>query len=455
MSALPGPSMPTPTPTAAEHAPPATGTAAYRWLIGQPGARAMMAAGLAARLPVAMIGIGAMLLVAARTGSYRLAGLTTAAIALAGAAAGPAIARRIDRSGPRAVLPVLAAAHLVAGTAFLIAALAGLPAPALLGCAVATGATLPQVGPVARQRWAAWLGGDPRLDTAYALESAIDELTFVTGPGAASALAGLSAYAGTATAVLLAAVGTLAFAALPALDSPVPASPVPAAVAGPSVVPAGSDGSVLRTSGIVPLLVAAAALGMFFGATDVALVAYGRAHGWGGAAGLLPSTLTAANLAAGLCYGAIRWRVSLVRRFAVAAGLFGLVAVTAPVAAAVGGIGAVVVAVVGTGLPLTPLIVSSTAIVGERVPAHRRTEGFGWTVIANSVGVSAGAPLAGVLVDHSGATSALVVLPIGGLAVASTALIAAWRLTPRRLRSRRAAARARSDGAVTGRVAVR
>jgi len=452
MSALPGPSTTTPTPTAAEHAPPATGTAAYRWLIGQPGARAMMAAGLAARLPIAMIGIGAMLLVAARTGSYRLAGLTTAAIALAGAAAGPAIARRIDRSGPRAVLPVLAVAHLVAGTTFLIAALAGLPAPALLGCAVATGATLPQVGPVARQRWAARLAGDPRLDTAYALESAIDELTFVTGPGAASALASLSAYAGTATAVLLAAVGTLAFAALPAL-----ASSVPAAAAGPSVAPARSQRSVLRTSGIVPLLVSAVALGMFFGATDVALVAYGRAHGWGGAAGLLPSTLTAANLAAGLCYGAIRWRAGLVRRFAVAAGLFGLAAVTAPMAAAVGGIGAVVVAVVVTGLPLTPLIVSSTAIVGERVPAHRRTEGFGWTVIANSVGVAAGAPLAGVLVDRSGATSALVMFPVCGLAVAATALIAAWRLTPRRLRSRRAAAGrpARSDGAVTGRVLVR
>jgi hypothetical protein len=413
--------------------PPQSGAAAYRWLINQPGTRPMMVAGLLARLPVAMIGVGGMLLVAASTGSYRLAGLTTAAIALAGAAAGPVIGRRIDRLGPRAVLPLLAAAHVVAGVGFLVAAVVAAPVPVLLGAAVATGATLPQVGPVARQRWAARLPVGPRLDAAYALESAIDEITFVTGPAAASALAGLTPSAGTAAAVVLAAVGTATFTALPGSARPVPVEPV-----GPDqpVVPVSRAGrrepSMGRIQGLVPLLASAVALGMFFGASDVALVAYGRAHGWGAAAGLLPSTLTASNLCAGICYGMVRWRSSLPRRFGVAGGLFALTASVAPLAASAGGIGAVVVAVVIAGLPLTPLIISSTAIVGELVPAHRRTEGFGWVVIANGVGVAAGAPLAGALVDHAGSAVALIVFPVCGCATGATALLAAYRLSARR-----------------------
>jgi MFS family permease len=425
--------------------PPETGAAAYRWLLQQPGTRPMMVAGLLARLPVAMIGVGGMLLVAATTGSYRLAGLTTAAIALAGAGSGPAIGRRIDRLGPRAMLPVLAAAHVVAGLGFLAAALVHAPAPLLLTAAVATGATLPQVGPVARQRWASLLADDPRLDAAYALESAIDELTFVTGPAAASALAGLTPPAGTGAAILLAAVGTAAFTALPApapvdrSQAVVPSAVKPATTASsgrqPSAVGSsciGRERSMARIPALVPLLASAAALGMFFGASDVALVAYGRGHGWGAAAGLLPSMLTASNLCAGICYGMVRWRSSLPRRFAVAAGLFAVTASVAPLAASVGGIDAVVVAVLVAGLPLTPLIISSTAMVGELVPAHRRTEGFGWVVIANGVGVAAGAPLAGALVDSSGATSALVVFPVCGCATAATALLAAYRLSSRR-----------------------
>jgi hypothetical protein len=419
-----------------------SGAAAYRWLLRQPGSRPAMTAGLVARLPVSMIGVGGLLMVAAATGSYRLAGLTTAAIALAGAGAGPAVGRRIDRAGARAVLPPLAAAHVCAGIAFVLAALLGAPVPVLVLAAVATGATLPQVGPVVRQRWATLLAGDPRLDTAYTLESALDEVSFVTGPGLASALAGLTPSAGVAAALLLAAVGAGTFSALPAVGFPrsgvSPAGPDRA-----TRRPAGRERPVPWIPGMTPLLASAAALGMFFGATDVALIAYGRGHGWGGAAGLLPSTLTAANLCAGLVYGMVRFRASLTQRFAVAACLFAVATVAAPLVVSLGAGELLVVGVVLAGLPLTPVIISSTAIVGELVPAHRRTEGFGWTVIANSVGVSAGAPLAGVLVDQVGATGALVVFPACGCALGAAALLAAWRLTVHRRRGARAE---RDDG---------
>jgi len=438
------------------------GASAYRWLLALPGTRPLLVAGLLARLPIAMIGIGGMLLVAATTGSYRLAGAVTAVIALAGAAAGPLVGRRIDVSGPRAVLPVLAVAHVVAGVGFLVAALTEASAPLLLAAAAATGATLPQVGPVARQRWASRLGDDPRLGTAYALESALDEISFVTGPGAASALAGLTPSAGVAAALLFAAVGTAAFAALPV---PAPLTPAagPAVAPGPGPGPrpgpgpadrtgpadregtpdrpvtgtgrpagagprAAREGSVLRVRGVAPVLVAAVALGTFFGTMDVGLVAYARAHGWGGAAGLLPSLLTAASLGAGVAYGTVRWRASLVRRYAVAAGALAAATALVPLVGWPGGIGAVAVVVCLAGLPLAPLIITGTAIVGELVPAHRRTEGFSWIVIANGLGVAAGAPLAGAVVDRFGAGWALPALAAGGVATGAAALIAARRL---------------------------
>ncbi|WP_051467511.1 MFS transporter [Pseudofrankia saprophytica] len=439
----------------ADEAADAGGTSAYRWLLGLPGTKSMMAAGLLARLPIAMIGIGGMLLVAATTDSYRLAGATTAAIALAGAAAGPTIGRRIDVSGPRAVLPVLAGVHVAAGIAFLVAALAHAPAWLLLTTAVATGASLPQVGPVARQRWANRLGDDRRLDTAYALESALDEVSFVTGPAAAAALAGITPSAGVAAALLFAAVGTAAFTALPAPAAtrkrvgaapshsallPV-ARPEPASrrEVGPGLGEASSrragtrrrprrERSVLRARGMVPVLAAAAALGMFFGTMDIGLVAYARANGWGGAAGLLPSLLTAASLGAGVAYGMVRWRVGLVRRYAVAAGLLAASTALVPLAGWAGGIGVVAVAVTLAGLPLAPMIITGTAIVGELVPAHRRTEGFSWIVIANGLGVAVGAPLAGAVVDHFGAAAALPALAACGSATAAAALLAARRL---------------------------
>ncbi|OHV58004.1 MFS transporter [Pseudofrankia sp. BMG5.36] len=448
----------------------AGGASAYRWLLGLPGAKPMMAAGLLARLPVAMIGIGGMLLVAATTGSYGLAGATTAAIALAGAAAGPLIGRRIDVSGPRVVLPVLAGAHVVAGIAFLVAALTHAPASLLLVAAAATGATLPQVGPVARQRWANRLGDDRRLDAAYALESALDEVSFVTGPAAASVLAGLTPSAGVAAALLFAAVGTAAFAALPAVAAPAP--PVAPSVhrrgadarrgprSGPGEAPATRvtptrrrprrEPSVLRTRGVTPVLVSACALGMFFGTMDVGLIAYARANGWGGAAGLLPSLLTATSLGAGVTYGMIRWRAGLVRRYAITAALLAAATALVPLAGWAAGIGAVAVAVALAGLPLAPMIITSTTIVGELVPAHRRTEGFSWIVIANGVGVAAGAPLAGAVVDQRGVDLALLALAACGFAVAATALLAARRLhTGRRGRGgMNPAARQRTEASI-------
>ena len=58
----------------------------YRRVLARPGALAFSSAALVARLPISMVGLGIVLLVEARTGSYGLAGTVSAVFVLAEAA---------------------------------------------------------------------------------------------------------------------------------------------------------------------------------------------------------------------------------------------------------------------------------------------------------------------------------------------------------------------------------
>ncbi|MYW31101.1 MFS transporter, partial [Streptomyces sp. SID2119] len=91
---------------------------------------------------------------------------------------------------------------------------------ALFAAAVPTGASVPQIGPMVRARWAAMLGAtpdrpaSPLMSTAAAFESVTDEFTFVIGPVIATALCtGVHPAAGLITEAALTLVGGLLFAA--------------------------------------------------------------------------------------------------------------------------------------------------------------------------------------------------------------------------------------------------
>ena len=75
------------------------GLGAYRQLLSDRAARAFSLAGVLARLPLSMTGIGVVLLVSLTTGSFGRAGLITAAGTLTGAVAAPLWGRAIDRVG--------------------------------------------------------------------------------------------------------------------------------------------------------------------------------------------------------------------------------------------------------------------------------------------------------------------------------------------------------------------
>ncbi|MDG4865423.1 MFS transporter, partial [Streptomyces sp. T-3] len=104
------------------------------------------------RLPVAIIQFGSVLLIHKTSGSLATGGIVACALALGQVAMGPYVGRLADRLGQRPVVLALSAANAVALTAYLAAALLGLPTPLLILFGVLAGASVPGIGPLARAR---------------------------------------------------------------------------------------------------------------------------------------------------------------------------------------------------------------------------------------------------------------------------------------------------------------
>lgn len=80
----------------------------YRELFKAPGSRAFVVAGMIARMPMSMTGIGLITMLAQLKGGYALAGAVAATFALATAFCAPQVSRMVDRFGQGRVLPIAA-----------------------------------------------------------------------------------------------------------------------------------------------------------------------------------------------------------------------------------------------------------------------------------------------------------------------------------------------------------
>ncbi|WP_328944215.1 MFS transporter [Streptomyces sp. NBC_00250] len=392
----------------------------YGQLLRTPGALSFLLPGFAARQPFAMLTIGIVLLVQHTTGSFGSAGAVAAVTGVSMALFAPQSGKLADRFGQRAVLIPGVLVHTASVSLLVVLALSGAPLWALFLAAVPAGASVPQVGPMVRARWAAKLDGTPLMPTAAAFESVTDEFTFVVGPVLATALCtGVHPAAGLIAEAALTLFGGLFFAAQRATQ---PAFGIAAAGSGEP------RRSALSIPGVRVLVVAFLGIGSVFGGMQVSLTAFTEEIGNPGANGLLYGIFAAGNMLAGIAMGTVAWKVGPRRRLIL--GYAGLTVAasllwTTHSVLLLGALGLVV------GLCIAPALITGYTIVETLIPASSRTEAFTWLTGAVALGQAAAVTVAGRLADAHGASTGFLVPMVGTALALATLLALRSRLKPR------------------------
>jgi MFS family permease len=268
-------------------------TASYRELFAEPALRRLALADVCARLPQGMVSI-ALLLVAAQHASMTVAGLVVAGYTLGQAVTGPLRGRLADRRGLVPVATACTIGYAAALLALLASALSRGPAGLVIGTAVLAGLLNPPLSPGLRSLWSAQAGARLK-QTAFALDAAVFDLAYITGPVLASALA--TGLAPAAALGLLLALSAAAVITIARSAAGPPHPPQPARGPRPQLSP-------LRSRSLRELLLTAALANAALSATEVALTAYVRHHHALWASGPLLAEVSLGSIAGSLLLGA-------------------------------------------------------------------------------------------------------------------------------------------------------
>lgn len=374
--------------------------APYAEIFRIPRAWRFCVAGIMGRMPMAMIGLGTVLLISAVTGHYGVAGSVSAAGSLGGAACAPQVARLVDSRGQRRVIVPLAVVFVAAVAGLVVAVQARAPDWALFLPGIAAGAALPPLGPMARARWSALLEGSPRLHTAFSVESVADEVCFILGPAIVTLLATqLHPAAGVGAAALLCLAGTLWFAAQrstePAVHKASPPRPRPR-----QRLDVRGRGPLLAAPGLAVLIPVYVCLGSQFVAIDLATVDFAADHGHKPLAGFILGTYALGSATGGLWYGTRNWRAPAWRRFAVT-----LTLTVAGVCTfwAMPSLLMLTLVIYLCGMTIAPTLIAGYSLMESQAAPGRTTEAMSWLSTGILIGVAGGATAVGFILDAFGA----------------------------------------------------
>lgn len=371
----------------------------YRRALELPGARRFSASGFVARLPIAMVGLGIVLLISSETGSYALAGAFSAAFQISAAVGALVTSRWTDRVGQHRTLPVLAVGHALGLAAFVLAVQGNVVAWAQFAVVIVAGACQPAIGSMVRARWA-YVADDPaRLRGAFALESIVDEVIFTIGPLLTAFLAFQVALPlPIILAAVLAVAGSLVLAAQRATEPP-PSDSRPSATQDEAGSPEGR--SAIGLAGMPLMVIGALGLGGVFGTYEVSVVAFTQESGQPAASGIVLGLWAAGSMLGGLYFGSRNWAMALPRQVVVMTGLLSAVLVPA---AFVHSVPVLALATFIAGLAVAPALIAVFSLTERLVPPRLLTEGLTWTMSGLAMGFSIGTALAGGVIDSLGTT---------------------------------------------------
>ena len=368
----------------------------YGEILRTPQVTPLVASSLLSRLPIGINSLALVLFLSAKTGSFAIAGSVAGSLA-AGSGVGAAFAGRlVDRLGARRVLVPLACIHAASLGGIVASAYAGLPAIVMIAFGVLAGAATPPTSSVMRSLWADLL--PPRLhQAAYALDSTLIELIFITGPLLTAALTALFSPAAALVVSPLAAIGgTALFTALPAAHGLEPH---------PDAHTAGPLGALV-SPGVRTLILISVPAGIGIGILEVGIPGFTRIEGVPAAGGVLLAVWSFGSGIGGLAYGLLPRRAGLDRThllFAALLPLTFLLPATAP------SVAAMALLVLPAGCMIAPLLATRNELVARVAPENARTEAYTWPVTAFVAGIAIGSALAGVLLEGPGWRTAFVV----------------------------------------------
>lgn len=379
----------------------------YSEIFRTPGTKGFAAAAFIARLPIAMAPIGIVAMLSQTRGEYWLAGGVSATFAFTNAFLAPQISRLVDRMGQTAVAVPTTIVSIIAFAALLVATNQDWPAWTLFVSAVLA-AAMPSVPAMVRARWTEIFRDRPELNTAFAFESAADELVYIAG---ASLSVGLSVAlfpeAGMLASTLFLAFGMTAFILQRASE--------------PKVRPLehGSGGSAIALWPVRIVTFALIFVGAIFATAEVSSVAITKELGQPGAASLVIGVYALGSFAVGLIVGALNLQAPKQRLLAISLAIISLttlpllVANTVPLLA---------IAIFFSGVAISPTFIMAFGIIERRVPEAMLTEGITWVMTGIGIGMALGAFVAGWVVDNYGAQNGFWVSVVAGMIAFVTVL---------------------------------
>jgi MFS family permease len=392
----------------------------YSRIFSEPGAKGFSAAAFLGRLPIAMAPIGIVAMLSQTLGEYWLAGAVAATYGLTNAFLSPQISRLVDRFGQSLVA---APATLVSAAGFFLLMLAvdqQWPTWTLFATAVVA-ATMPSISALVRARWVELFRDRPELTTAFAFESAADELIYIAGASLSVGLAAaLFPEAGVLASTLFLVVGGAAFL----LQRKTEPRVRPAQMNGPR-------GSAIRLPAVQIVTLALVFVGAIFATAEVCAIAITKELGQPAAASFVIGVYAVGSFVLGLVLGALSLKTPLQQLLLIAVCVLGIT--TLPLVVAGSSVTLLAAAVFFSGVAISPTFITAFGLIERLVPESMLTEGVTWVMTGIGIGMALGAFVTGWVVDHFGAQNGFWVSVVAAAATVLTVALGQRTLSGERI----------------------
>ncbi|MFH4156401.1 MFS transporter [Acinetobacter bereziniae] len=388
---------------------------AYRELFLKPHTTTFTMAGLIARIALPMSSIGIILMISQLYDSYALAGLVSATFVLTYALISPQVSRLVDRYGQRDILPIVTIICTVGFVILIYSAWKQTGNWCLFIGAFLAG-FMPSISAMVRARWTELYRDHPRLQSAYSLETVLDEVSFIIGPPLSVGLSIiLFPQASLIVAILLLIIGVIILvlqrATEPQLDDLNTHLP--------------NSGSIIQLANIRLLTLLMLSMGVIVGTVDIVSVAFAEAVSQPAAASLVLSAYALGSCISGLWFGALKLSMPL-HRLLLCGGIATAIA-TIPLAW-INSIAILTCVVFVAGIFFAPTMIVAMSLVERLIPKHRLTEAMTWLLAGLNIGVALGAASAGQMLDRYGLEYGFLITLSAGAIVFILALFGNYRL---------------------------